>query len=62
MVVALRDGDAGAELAPQAGVADLERLARARAAGRGSTCGSTATWTTFPRPWTPRSTASCRSR
>ena len=33
MVAALRDGGAGAELAPPAGVADLERLARAPGGG-----------------------------
>jgi signal transduction histidine kinase len=33
MVVSLRDGNARAELAPQAGVADLERLARTSAGG-----------------------------
>ena len=33
-----------------------------RAVGSGSTWGSTATWTRCPRPWTRRSTASCRSR
>jgi signal transduction histidine kinase len=33
MVGALRDGNAGAELAPQAGVADLERLARTEGGG-----------------------------
>jgi signal transduction histidine kinase len=33
MVVSLRDGNAPAELAPQAGVADLERLARTPAGG-----------------------------
>lgn len=33
MVAALRDGDTGAELAPQSGVADLERLARAPGGG-----------------------------
>ena len=34
MVGALRDGDAGVQLSPQAGVADLERLARAADSGR----------------------------
>ena len=51
MVGALRDRDAGAELAPQDGVADIERLARdpgRRAAG--ATCGSTAPSTTCRPP------------
>ncbi|MCZ0981707.1 histidine kinase dimerization/phosphoacceptor domain-containing protein [Streptomyces diastatochromogenes] len=45
-----------------AGVADLERLVRTRAAASGSTWGSTANWTRCPRPWTRPSTGSCRSR
>jgi signal transduction histidine kinase len=60
MVAALRD--AGAELAPPAGVADLERLVRGPGGRLRVDLELDGDLDALLQPWTRRSTASCKSR
>ncbi|WP_235882687.1 sensor histidine kinase [Streptomyces apricus] len=62
MVAALRDRGVGAELAPPAGVADLERLVRTPGGRIRADLGLDGELARCPRPWTRPSTGSCRSR